>query len=57
MSSFADDTRLLKIIKNNGDGILMQHDLEVIYEWVNLNTIVFNGTNCELFKYVARPEI
>jgi len=39
---FADDTILLKIIKNDGDAFLLQNDLNNLFLWCNDNCIQLN---------------
>lgn len=52
VSSFADDTRLLKVVKNDNDARHMQRDLNSVYEWADTNNMEFNGTKFELLSYV-----
>merc|ERR1712082_84528 len=45
--SFADDTRVSKEIRNEGDQAKMQADLDVIYEWATNNKMKFNSDKFE----------
>ena len=47
VKSFADDTRVNKMINNPNDMEEMQKDLENIYEWAERNKIVFNEDKFE----------
>lgn len=50
-SSFADDTRVLKVVKSREDCDLMQDDLDAVYGWAERNNMVFNGAKFELVRY------
>ena len=49
--SFADDTRLVKIISCLNDAELFQKDLETSYEWTDINNLQFNTNKFELIKF------
>ena len=50
-SSFADDTRLILRVQEDGDRAKMQTDLLKIYQWAQLNNMKFNGKKFELLRY------
>jgi hypothetical protein len=52
VSSFADDTRLMKVVKSNEDALLLQRDLHCVYEWAETNNMQFNGSKFDLLCYV-----
>ena len=54
VSSFADDTRFLKQILNDGDCFKMQEDLMGVYKWAEDNKMKFNSSKFELVSYSAR---
>ena len=54
ISSFADDTRLLKAIKEPDDCSKMQDDLIGVYKWAEENHMMFNSKKFELLNYSAR---
>ena len=49
--SFADDTRVNKMINNPNDIEEMQRDLENIYEWAERNKMVFNENKFEQMTF------
>ena len=49
--SFADDTRVTKVIKSEEDCLYLQADLESIYEWSRINNMTFNSEKFELMRY------
>ena len=51
VSSFADDTRVLKKINKIEDCSKLQYDLEKIYEWANENNMCFNSCKFERIRY------
>ena len=51
VSSFADDTRLIKEVSSTEDYLKLQRDLYGIYEWANTNNMTFNSKKFELLKY------
>ena len=57
LSSFADDTRLMKEIKNLADIIQLQEDLNAVYEWTELNNMKLNGLKFEHLKYGRNEEL
>jgi hypothetical protein len=52
-SSFADDTRVLKVVNTIEDAQLMQSDLSVVYDWAVGNNMLFNATKFKLLRYSA----
>ena len=54
VSSFADDTRLLKTVEAQVDCGKMQDDLIGIYGWAEANHMKFNSGKFEVLNYSAR---
>lgn len=50
-SSFADDTRLLMEVREYGDCLALQEDLEAIFQWARSNNMQFNGAKFELLRF------
>ena len=48
--SFADDTRLIRSIKNIEDTEALQEDLATVYNWASVNNMKFNDIKFELLK-------
>ena len=57
VSSFADDTRIVRSIKSVEDCILLQQDLEEIYEWAKQTNMFFNGSKFELLRYSVSGDV
>ncbi|KAK3868070.1 hypothetical protein Pcinc_026514 [Petrolisthes cinctipes] len=55
VTSFADDTRITKVINTNEDAVLLQNDLEEIYEWANINNMKFNNNKFDHLRYSTTP--
>ena len=51
VTSFADDTRLLRGIENEEDCELLQEDLDRVYSWAENVGMVFNATKFELLRF------
>ena len=51
IASFADDTRLLREVKNVQDASSLQTDLEGVYEWAVDNNSTFNNKKFEALRY------
>ena len=51
VSSFADDTHVLKGIISLQNTTALQKDLDTIYNWVSVNNMIFNDTKFELLRY------
>jgi hypothetical protein len=51
LSSFADDTRVGKGIKNLNDANDLQCDLQTVFKWAFDNNMKFNNTKFELLQY------
>ena len=52
VSCFADDTRVLKTIKDPNDRQILQSDLNKIYNWADRNKMKFNESKFETINYV-----
>ena len=57
LSSFADDTRLMKEISKNTDVQSLQDDLDVVYQWTSSNNMQLNGLKFEHLKYGKNEEL
>ena len=57
LSSFADDTRVGKSIKNESDVLKLQEDLENVYNWAAENNMSFNNLKFELIRYMVYNNI
>ena len=57
VSSFADDTRIVKTINTPEDRTLLQADLNRIYDWSCENKMKFNNDKFEMMSYPVRPEV
>ena len=57
ISSFADDTRLLKDINELMDTFKLQSDLNVIYKWTADNNMKLNGCKFEQLSYGKNCEL
>ena len=56
---FADDAKLLRVIRNQNDCMELQRDIDKIYEWSKRWKLEFNAKKChvmELGKSKRRPE-
>ena len=51
VSCFADDTRIMKTIREENDKNLLQEDLNRIYRWANENEMKFNNNKFEMIDY------
>ena len=51
LSSFADDTRLMKEIANLDDIEHLQNDLDAVYKWTERNNMLLNGLKFEHLAY------
>ena len=51
VSCFADDTRIMKTIREENDRNLLQEDLNRIYRWANENEMKFNNNKFEMIDY------
>ena len=54
ISCFADDTRVMKIIKSSEDRDYLQNNLDSIYEWARTNKMKFNSNKFETIDYHTR---
>ena len=57
LSSFADDTRLMKGISNPSDVLKLQEDLNSVYEWTISNNMTLNGLKFQHLKYRKNEEL
>ena len=53
--SFADDTRITMSIKVPDDSLLLQEDLERVYDWAERNNMFFNGDKFKHMSYGCHP--
>lgn len=51
VSSFADDTRILKEVSTTADADLLKKDLSAIYLWAEQNNMSFNSSKFEHINY------
>ncbi len=51
VTSFADDTRVMRQIKDEVDTEALQKDLTTIYKWQETNNMLFNDKKFELIRY------
>ena len=51
LSSFADDTKVLKGINSAADETLLQNDLHLIYEWAERNNMKFNSEKFQAIRF------
>ena len=57
VSCFADDTRILYLIKDEEDTQMLQNDLHKLYKWADANNMKFNANKFELLRYRKEQEI
>lgn len=57
VSSFADDTRIGRKIKDSSDVQALQDDLDAIYQWADDNNMQFNSGKFECIKYGRRKDL
>ena len=50
VSSYADDTKVSRKIRNRQDGLELQIDLNKLYEWTNTNLMQFNSDKFEALR-------
>ena len=50
LASYADDSKVHKIIKTLQDGLNLQLDVSTLYEWTKTNLMEFNSTKFEILK-------
>ena len=51
VSSFADDTRASRGIKDPADSAQLQKDIETIYKWARVVNMEFNGDKFECIRF------
>lgn len=54
LKSFADDTKLIKIIQNIDDHEKMKEDLKSVYQWSDNNNLPFNCNKFTLIRYKTK---
>ena len=57
LSSFADDTRLMKEVSSQNDVQLLQNDLHSVYNWSDTNNMQLNGLKFEHMCYGKNEEL
>jgi hypothetical protein len=57
VSCFADDTRVLGIVKNTRDVENVQADLEEIFKWADENNMKFNESKFEILRYGKNTDL
>ena len=57
VSCFADDTRILLGIKDEGDTQMLQYYLHKLYKWADTNKMKFNANKFELLRYGKEQKI
>ena len=57
LSSFADDTRLMKAISCAADVSLLQDDLDIVYDWTSINNMELNGKKFEHIAYGKNEQL
>ena len=57
LSSFADDTRIMKGVSNIADIRKLQADLNAIYKWTTCNNMQLNGLKFEQLKYGKNDDL
>ena len=50
-STFADDTKIMKLINEAQDPCRLQSDLEVVYSWASTNNMQLNGEKFQHLRY------
>ena len=56
-SSFADDTRLLREVRDTDDQVGLQGDLKNVYDWANRHKMVLNADKFFLMTYKGNIEV
>ena len=51
LTSFADDTRLMREVKGVQDASALQSDLQAVYQWAEDNNASFNNKKFEALRY------
>ena len=57
VSLFADDTRILRGVKNEEEVEDLQRDLEKLYQWQESNNMLFNGKKFEMLRYGKNQDL
>jgi len=50
---FADDSKIIGVIKNNGDLEHMQNDLDALVSWANEWRMMFHPDKCKSWTYAG----
>ena len=53
----ADDTRVMRAVKNEEDVEQLQADLDKLYNWQENNNMLFNGNKFEVLRYGNNTEL
>ena len=51
LSSFADDTKVWRGVSSTNDQALLQHDLNIIYNWAQANNMLFNNKKFQAIRF------
>ena len=51
---FADDCRIIKIIKEPSDCVALQRDIDRVFHWIKFHRLKFNGDNCNKITFKKR---
>ena len=54
---FADDTRVMGAVSNEGSVEDLQSDLDVIYDWQKENNMLFNSKKFEMLRYGSKDDL
>ena len=57
VSLFADDTRIVKGVKDETDVEKLQSDLDKLYQWQESNNMLFNGKKFEMLRYGKNEDL
>ena len=57
VSLFADDTRVIRPVKNHSDVEALQDEQEKLYPWQEVNNMAFNSNKFEVLRYGWNQEI
>ena len=57
VSLFADDTRIVRGVKDETDVEKLQSDLDKLYQWQETNNMLFNGKKFEMLRYGKNEDL
>ena len=57
IGTFADDTRLWRFITSPQDELLVQHELDTIYNWAEVNNMTFNSAKFEGMRFGGTTDL